>query len=350
MMHETQKNVELKSKTTEQTERMTEMEQRILGKTGRLVSEIGLGTWQLGTCWGDPFDHEEAMKILETAEANGITFIDTADVYNGGKSEETIGEYISAHPGRFYVTTKCGRRLNPHTAEMYTPEAIAGFIDGSLSRMKLERLDMILLHCPPTPVYRRDDIFGELEKQKKAGKIADYGVSIEKVEEGLQAMEYDISAMEVIFNMFRLKPLDGLLPAAAARNVGIIARVPLASGLLTGRYTRDTVFGAKDHRSYNRDGAAFDKGETFSGVPYELGLEAAEELKKVFGTGDLAPIAIRWVLMHPEVSVVIPGASKAGQVVSNVKAAELPPLTETQMEAVSDIYDHYLREIIHPQW
>lgn len=326
------------------------MEQRIFGKTGRLVSEIGLGTWQLGTRWGDPFNHEEAMKILETAEEKGITFIDTADVYNGGKSEETIGEYLSAHPGRFYVTTKCGRRLNPHTADMYTPEAVAGFIEGSLQRMRLEKLDMILLHCPPTPVYRRDDIFGELERQKKAGKIADYGVSVEKAEEGIQAMEYDISAMEVIFNMFRLKPLDALFPLAQKKNVGIIARVPLASGLLTGRFTKDTVFGPQDHRAYNREGAAFDKGETFSGIPYELGLEAAEALKNVFGTAELAPYAIRWILMRPEVSVVIPGASKASQVASNVQAAELPPLTDGQMQAVSDIYDQYLRKTIHPQW
>ena len=326
------------------------MNQRIFGKTGRPVSEIGLGTWQLGTRWGDPFNHEEALKILETADENGITFIDTADVYNGGRSEETIGEYVSAHPGRFYITTKCGRRLNPHTAEMYTPEAISGFIDGSLYRMKLDRLDMILLHCPPTSVYRRDDIFAELERQKKAGKIADYGVSIEKVDEGVQAMEYDISAMEVIFNMFRLKPLDKLFPMAREKNVGIIARVPLASGLLTGKYTKDTVFGPKDHRTYNRDGAAFDKGETFSGIPFELGLEAVEALKNVFGTADLAPYAIRWILMHPEVSVVIPGASRASQVASNVKAANLPALTEEQMKSVADIYDRCLRQTIHPQW
>ncbi len=326
------------------------MNQRILGKTGRLVSEIGLGTWQLGTRWGDPFNHDEALKILEAADANGITFIDTADVYNGGKSEETIGEYISAHPGRFYITTKCGRRLNPHTAEMYTPAAIAGFIEGSLNRMRLEKLDLILLHCPPTSVYGRDDIFAELDRQKKAGKIANYGVSIEKVEEGIQAMEYDISAMEVIFNMFRLKPLDLLFPMAAEKNIGIIARVPLASGLLTGRYTKDTVFGPQDHRTYNRDGAAFDKGETFSGIPFELGLEAADALKNAFGTADLAPYAIRWVLMHPEVSVVIPGASKARQVTANVKAADLPPLTGEQMKAVSAVYDRYLRQSIHPQW
>ena len=217
------------------------------------------------------------------------------------------------------------------------------------ARLRLEKLDLILLHCPPTSVFARDDIFGELERQKKLGKLAHYGVSIEKVSEGLQAMDYDIAAMEVIFNMFRLKPLDELFPAAAKKNVGIIARVPLASGLLTGRYTRDTAFGPKDHRSYNRDGAAFDKGETFSGVPYELGLQAVEELKAVFGTDDLAPLAIRWVLMHPEVSVVIPGASRAAQVSANVRAAELPPLTDTQMAAVRGIYDRLLRETIHPQ-
>ena len=326
------------------------MEQRVFGKTGRTVSCIGLGTWQLGARWGDPFDREEAFRILEAADQAGITMIDTADVYNGGKSEEAVGEYISAHPDRFFVTTKCGWRLNPHTAENYTPEAIAGFIEGSLQRMRLEKLDLILLHCPPTPVYARDDIFSELERQKKLGKIANYGVSIEKAEEGIQAMNYDISAMEVIFNMFRLKPLDELFPLARQNNVGIIARVPLASGILTGKYPKDTVFGPNDHRTYNRDGAAFDKGETFSGVPYELGLEAAEQLKALFGTQDLAPIAIRWVLMHPEVSVVIPGASRASQVTANVRAAELPPLTQAQMDAVKEIYDRNLRAVIHPQW
>ena len=326
------------------------MNKRILGKTGREISEIGLGTWQLGTKWGDPFNREEALKILKTADDAGITFVDTADVYNDGKSEECIGEYLSQHPGRFFVTTKCGRRLNPHTAEMYMPEAVRRFIEGSLGRLRKEQLDLILLHCPPTAVYQRDDIFTALDKMKAAGMIAAYGVSIEKAEEGVRAMEYDIAAMEVIFNMFRLKPLEQLFPLAKKNNVGIIARVPLASGLLTGRYTRDTVFGAQDHRSYNRDGAAFDKGETFSGVPYETGLQAVEELKAVFGTGDLAATAIRWVLMHPEVSVVIPGASRAEQVRSNVKAAELEPLTEAQMQAVRDIYDRYLRDTIHPQW
>jgi len=323
---------------------------REFGATGRKVSEIGLGTWQLGTRWGDPFNREEALRILETADEAGITFIDTADVYNGGRSEEAIGEYIRTRPGRFYVTTKCGRKLNPHTAERYTPEAIAEFIEGSLQRLKVQRLDLVLLHCPSPPVYARDDIFSELQRQRRMGNIADYGVSIEKVSEGLAAMEYDVAAIEVVFNMFRLKPMDELLPRAKEKNVGVIARVPLASGLLTGKLSRESTFGPKDHRSFNREGASFDKGETFSGVPYELGLEAVEELKGIFGTDQLAPIAIRWVLMHPEISVVIPGASRASQVTGNVQAANLPPLTDEQMAAVTRVYDRLLRDVIHPQW
>ena len=326
------------------------MEKRLFGKTGKYVTEIGLGTWQLGTVWGKPFNREEAMRILAAADEAGINFIDTADVYNGGESEKAIGDYMAEHPDRFYVTTKCGRQLKPHTAEMYTPEAVAGFIQESLKRLKRERLDMILLHCPPTPVFARDDIFAELDRQKKAGNIADYGVSIEKTSEGLQALDYDISAMEVIFNMVRLKPLDELFPAAAAKNVGIIARVPLASGILTGKFTKETTFGEKDHRSFNREGASFDKGETFSGVPYDLGIDCAEELKKIFGTDKLAPIAIRWILMHPEVSVVIPGASRAEQLQNNICAAELAPLSKAQMEAVQILYDTRLRQIIHSQW
>ena len=326
------------------------MEKRRFGNTGKMVSEIGLGTWQLGTRWGESFNHEEAMKILSAAEDAGITFIDTADVYNGGQSEKAIGEYISSHPDVFYITTKCGRKLNPHTEEMYTREAIEGFIEGSLERLSVDKLDMVLLHCPPTNVFRRDDIFAELERQKEKGKIMGYGVSIEKVEEGLMALDYGISAIEVIFNMFRLKPLDELFPKASAKDVALIARVPLASGLLTGKFSRDTTFGEKDHRNYNREGASFDKGETFSGVPYEIGLSAVDELKKVFGTDELALIAIRWILMHPEVSVVILGASRTEQVKNNVKAEDTAPLTDDQMKAVNDIYDKYLRDIIHPQW
>lgn len=326
------------------------MNKRMFGKTGVMVSEIGLGTWQLGTGWGRPFDKEEAMKILEEADRNDINFIDTADVYNGGESEKAIGDYITTHPDRFHITTKCGRRLKPHTDESYTPAAIRGFVEDSLTRLKRDRLDMILLHCPPTSVFKRDDIFGELALLKKEGKLRDYGVSIEKVEEGIMAMEYDIAAIEVIFNMFRLKPLDKLFPLCKKNNVGVIARVPLASGLLTGKFTINTTFHEKDHRSYNREGASFDKGETFSGVPYETGLECVEELKKIFKTEDLAAIAIRWILMFDSVSIVIPGASRASQLVSNLKAAELPALSSDQMEKVKLLYETRLKDIIHPQW
>lgn len=326
------------------------MKYRTFGKTGRKVSEIGLGTWQLGTKWGEPFNKEEAIKILDAAYETEINFIDTADIYNDGNSELAIGEYIKKHPNHFYITTKCGRALDPHTAEMYTPQAIEAFVEGSLERMGLEKLDMILLHCPPTEVYEKDEVFHKLDELKKKGKIAGYGVSIEKVSEGIQAMKYDISAIEVIFNMFRLKPLDELFTLAKEKNIGIIARVPLASGLLTGKFTKDTVFGKKDHRSYNRNGEAFDKGETFSGVDYELGLQAVEELKSVFHTDDLTPYAMKWILMHDAVSVVIPGASKQEQVYANVKASELPELTKEQMEQVEDIYNKYIRSSVHSNW
>lgn len=271
-------------------------------------------------------------------------------MYNGGKSEEAIGRFLSGKRDKFFITSKCGRKLKPHSAEMYTPQAIAEFIDGSLERLKTDRIDLMILHCPPSPVFSRDDIFEELAKQKKAGKLLGYGVSVEKVEEGIKAMDYGIDGIEVIFNMFRLKPLDELFPMAEKKGVGIIARVPLASGLLTGKFSSATEFGPKDHRFFNRNGDSFDKGETFSDVPYELGLKAVEELKKLFGTDDLAPIAIRWILMHPEVSVVIPGASKESQIRQNVLAEDVPALTEAQMKGVKDIYDKYLRAEIHPQW
>lgn len=326
------------------------MNLRKLGKTNRMVSEIGLGTWQLGTRWGDPFNEAEAMKILEASYDSGINLIDTADIYNDGNSEKAIGKFLKTHPDHFFVVTKCGRGLNPHTAEGYTPENMETFIDGSLRRLGVEQLDLVLLHCPPTSVYHKDSLFAGMDKLVEKGKIAHYGVSIEKVSEGLAAMEYPIAAMEVIFNMFRLKPADALFPEAQKKDIGILARVPLASGLLTGKYTKDTVFGKDDHRSYNRNGEAFDKGETFSGVDYALGLQAVEALKALFGTQDLIPYALRWILMHEAVSAVIPGASKQTQVLSNVRAAQLPPLTREQMEGVAAIYNQYLRPSIHENW
>ncbi len=327
------------------------MEQKVFGKTNKVVSRIGLGTWQLGTKWGEQFNKKEAYGILDAAKNNGITFIDTADIYNDGNSELTIGEYLKENKdANFYIVTKCGRALNPHTAEMYTPKAIEEFVDGSLKRMGLNKLDMVLLHCPPSEVYEKDEVFAKLDELKRIGKIDAYGVSIEKVEEGIKAMKYDISAIEVIFNMFRLKPLEELFPLAKKNNVAIIARVPLASGLLVGKYTKDTKFGPKDHRTFNRNGEAFDKGETFSGVDFDLGLKAVEELKEVFNTENLAPYALKWILMHDEVSVVIPGASKKEQVLANIKANEIKPFSKEQMEAVKKIYDKYIRESVHKYW
>lgn len=326
------------------------MEKILFGNTGKLVSRIGLGTWQLGTKWGEPFNEAEGLRILEAANMSGINFIDTADIYNGGKSELTIGKYMKEHQQNFYVVTKCGRALNPHIASMYTPEAIEEFVDASIKRLGVKSLDMVLLHCPPSEVYDDEKVFAKLDKLKEQGKIAAYGVSIEKVAEGIKALKYNISAIEVIFNMFRLKPLEELFPLAKKKNVGIIVRVPLASGLLTGKYSLKTEFGKNDHRSYNRNGEAFDKGETFSGVDYELGLKAVEELKQVFKTDDLAPYALRWILMHEEVSVVIPGASKEAQVYANLKAAELPPLSTYEMEKVEEIYNKYIKASVHNNW
>ena len=326
------------------------MNLRKFGKTGRMVSEIGLGTWQLGTKWGEQFNESEAMRILETAADCGITLIDTADIYNKSNSELTIGKFLSKHKGAFYVVTKCGRGLNPHVAEGYTPENVEHFIDNSLGRLGVEQLDMVLLHCPPSSVYCKDELFSGLDKIVDKGKIAAYGVSVEKVSEGLKAMDYNISAIEVIFNMFRLKPLEKLLPEAKERDIGILARVPLASGLLTGKFNKNTVFGQRDHRNFNRHGESFDKGETFSGVDYETGLQAVEELKKLFGTQDLAPYALRWILMHDEVSAVIPGASRAEQVIGNVKAAEIPALTAVEMDKVTQIYNKYIKASVHENW
>lgn len=327
------------------------MKQRRFGKTNVMVSEISLGTWQLGSRWGDPFEADVARSTLEGATDVGINCYDTADVYQGGASEEAIGKYIKTLDEKPFVITKTGRRLNPHVTEGYNEENIRYFIDDSRKRLDVETLDMVLLHCPPTEVYYNPDVFTLLDTLKEEGKIAHYGVSIEKVEEGLKAMEYEgVEAIEVIFNMFRLRPLELLFEQAKKHDVAIIVRVPLASGLLTGKYTKKTTFSAGDHRTFNRNGEAFDKGETFSGVDYDLGLEAVNKLKKVFPDDNLAQIALRWILMFDAVSTVIPGASKPEHIVSNAAAADLPPLTKKQMKAVEDIYNKYIKNPVHYLW
>ncbi len=327
------------------------MKYRILGKTGYRVSEISLGTWQLGSRWGEPFDERIARETLAAACAEGINLFDTADIYQGGESERAIGRFLREHPeADVRVVTKMGRALDPHTAAGYTAENMRRFVDGSRRRMGVERLDLTLLHCPPTPVFRNGELFGALDALKREGAIRHYGVSVERIDEALAALDHDISAIEIIFNMFRLRPAEELFAKAAERNVGLIVRVPLASGLLTGRYTEQTRFGADDHRTYNRNGEAFDKGETFSGVEYRTGVEAARLLKEELGCDELGPIALRWILMHPEVSVVIPGASRPEQIVRNAAASELPPLTAEQMAAVRRIYDRLIRPQVHHLW
>ena len=328
------------------------MNHRKLGKTGFNISEISLGTWQVGGKWGAPFDEENAAKILHAALDNGINFIDTADVYSAGLSEAAVGKAVKERSERIYVATKCGRQINPHVNESYQPEVLRKYVAASLKNMGLEALDLIQLHCPPTEVYYRPEIFELFERLKEEGKILNLGVSVEKVEEALKAIEYDnVTTVQIIFNMFRQRPSERFFQEAAKRDVGIIVRVPLASGLLTGKFSTSTNFGPDDHRTFNRNGEAFDKGETFSGIDYQTGLNAVEELKNVFpGMENLAPAALKWVLAFPEVSCVIPGASRLEQVHSNLSASNLPEITAEQKSEINRIYDTYIRAQVHHYW
>ncbi len=327
------------------------MNLRPFGKTGFMISEISLGTWQLGSVWGEPFSKSVALETLNTALNAGINAFDTADVYQDGQSEAIIGAFIKTAKPKPFVITKAGRRLPKQTYEGYNEENLRQFIDDSRQNMSVDALDMVLLHCPPTSVYENKAVFELLDTLKDEGKIKHYGVSVETVEEAFMALQYDgVEAIEIIFNMFRLKPLDAFFEAAKKQQVAIIVRVPLASGLLSGKFDQKTTFNPNDHRHFNRDGAAFDKGETFSGVDYETGLKAVNELKAYFNTDDLAPIALRYVLMFDAVSTVIPGASKAKQIEANAKAASLPPLSEADMAFVKSVYDRYFKADVHPQW
>lgn len=328
------------------------MTYRILGKTGFKISEISLGTWQVGGRWGEPFDEKSAETILNNAIDAGVNFIDTADVYGDGLSEKVVGQVVRNRSERIYVATKCGRRLNPHNNQSYTTKALRQFVEDSLSNSGLDTIDLIQLHCPPSEAYERTEIFGLFEKLKEEGKILHMGVSVETVDEALRALQYgNVTTVQIIFNMFRHKPAELLFPEAKQKNAGIIARVPLASGLLTGLYSLTTSFGKNDHRQFNRNGAMFDKGETFSGVDYETGLEAVEQLRQLFpGRENLAPLALKWILMFSEVSCVIPGASNLKQLSSNLCSLEENEFTPGQMEKVSEIYDSRIRELVHHLW
>jgi len=328
------------------------MNYRKLGKTNFNISELSLGTWQVGGKWGAEFNNKSADEILHTAIDKGINFIDTADVYEAGLSETAVGRVVRSRSERIYVASKCGRQINPHTNEGYQPAVLQKYVEDTLTRTGLETLDLIQLHCPPSEVYYRPEIFELFDKLKQQGKILNLGVSVEKVEEALKAIEFpNVTTVQIIFNIFRQRPADLFFQEAAKREVGIIVRVPLASGLLTGKYTKNTTFSAGDHRQFNRNGEAFDKGETFAGIDYETGLQAVEELKALFPNMDnLAPVALKWILRHPEVSCIIPGASKVEQVHSNLSTFDLPNFTFSQLKGMQDIYEKYIKAQVHHLW
>ena len=328
------------------------MKHRTFGKTGWQVSEIGFGAWGIGGGqWGGA-DEEESMAALHAAVDQGVTLFDTADVYGDGLSERLIARLRRERSEPLHVITKAGRRLSPHTAEGYNAENLSAFVDRSLKNLEVEQLELVQLHCPPSELYARPEVFAALDDLVTAGKIGHYGVSVEKVDEALAAIEYPgLASVQIIFNCFRLKPAERFLADAARRNVAVIARVPLASGLLSGRFTAETVFPADDHRSFNRQGAVFDKGETFSGVDYETGLTAVERLRSLAPEGaSLTQFALAWVLSHDGISTVIPGARQAEQVRANAQASAFAPLSADTMAGVQKVYDELIRPLVHHQW
>jgi len=327
------------------------MEYRELGRTGWKVSEISFGAWAIGSMWGK-VDDSESLAALHRAVDLGVNFIDTADVYGDGRSERLIARLRKERRETIYVATKAGRRLSPHTAEGYNKANLTRFVDNSLRNLQSDCLDLLQLHCPPTAVYYRPEVFGALDELVQAGRIRYYGVSVETVEEALKAIEYPgVQTVQIIFNMFRLRPTELFLPEAKRRRVGILARVPLASGLLAGRMTRETTFPKDDHRHFNRYGQAFDVGETFSGVDFETGLQAVEALRELVPpNATMAQLALRWILMFDAVTCAIPGAKRPAQAEENVRAAELPPLTNAQMAKVREVYDTFIRKHVHQRW
>lgn len=324
---------------------------RSFGNTGIQVSEIGLGTWQVGGRWGSSFDWDNADRILSRAIDAGIDFIDTADVYSDGDSERAIGRFLRRSKARPFIATKCGRQLSPHTSEAYTPAKMRSFVEASLERLGVERIDLVQLHCPPAQVFYRPEIFETFDRLREEGKIRFLGVSVEKVEEALKAIEFEnVRSVQIIYNMLRLRPEERFLHEAQRRGVAVIVRVPLASGLLTGKYTAQTRFEPGDHRFFNREGAAFDKGETFSGVPYEVGLDAATRLGALFPDLPLHLAALRWLLDSPHITTVIPGASSPGQVDDNLRAVTLPALSDAQHAEVRRVYNELIRRHVHALW
>jgi aryl-alcohol dehydrogenase-like predicted oxidoreductase len=328
------------------------MEYRQLGRTGMKVSAISFGAWAIGGTWG-PVDDERSMKALHAAVDAGTNFVDTADVYGDGRSERLVARLLRERKGEtIFVATKAGRRLPKQTPEGYSRENLSAWVERSLENLGMDAVDLLQLHCPHPDVYDRPEVFGILDDMVAAGKIRHYGVSVETVDEARRALRHpNVRTVQIIFNMFRLKPAEELFALAWSRHVGILARVPLASGLLTGKLTPSSVFAPDDHRAFNRGGAAFDKGETFSGVPYETGLEAVDRLRASVPAGvTMSQLALRWILMFEAVSCAIPGAKTAEQARENAAASDLPPLPPETMAAARAVYDEKLRPVVHSAW
>lgn len=327
------------------------MEFRPLGRTGVNVSTVSFGAWAVGGTWGS-VDDSESLKAMHRAVDLGVNFFDTADVYGDGRSERLIRQLKSERSEKLFVATKAGRRLDPHVAAGYTEANLRGFINRSRENLGVDTLDLLQLHCPPTEVYYEPEVFEALEGFVSEGLLRYWGVSVEKVEEGLKAIDYpNCQSVQIIFNMFRHRPASLFLREAARRQIGVIVRLPLSSGMLTGKLKPETHFEPDDHRAFNREGAGFDRGETFSGVPYDIGLAAVEELRPLVPDGmTMGQMSLRWILDYDGVTCAIPGGKHPGQVESNCAAADLPPLSKATHEAVDEIYDRLIRKHVHDRW
>lgn len=328
------------------------MNYRTLGRTGWKVSEISFGAWAIGGSWGDVSD-AESLAALHAALDGGVNFFDTADVYGDGRSERLMAKLRKERKEKFHIATKAGRRLNPHTAAGYNNRKnLTAFIHRSLKNLKTDSLDLLQLHCPPTEVYYLPEVFGILDDLVKAGKVQHYGVSVEKVEEALKAIEFpNVKTVQIIFNIFRQRPAELFFTEAQRRKVGILARVPLASGMLSGKLTRTSTFAKDDHRGFNRHGEAFDRGETFSGVDYETGLRAVEQLRKLVPPGaTMAQLALRWILEFPAVTCAIPGGKRPSQVADNLAASDLPPLSVGTLKKIRALYEAEIKTLVHHYW
>ena len=327
------------------------MKYRELGRTGWKISEISFGAWAIGGTWGT-VDDRESLAALHAALDGGVNFFDTADVYGDGHSERLLAKLKKERKDKFYIATKAGRRLNPHTAEGYNRRNLTAFVERSLKNLRADAIDLLQLHSAPTAVYYMPEVFGVLDDLVTAGKIRHYGVSVEKVEEALKAIEFPgVQSVQIIFNILRQRPAELFFPEARRRRVGILARLPLASGLLSGKLTRTSTFARDDHRSFNRHGEAFDRGETFSGVDYETGLELVEQLRPLAPAGLTMPqLALRWILEFPAVTCAIPGAKRLGQVQENVAASDQPRLSRAAMKKIQALYDRRVRPLVHHYW